>query len=77
VNGDGIPDVVVDGNYDLGIFLGEGAMTFAAPFYIGHSLEPGGTLALDMRGQPAKSGKPDLVVPDFSGAVEVIYNTTQ
>jgi hypothetical protein len=77
VNGDGIPDVLVEGDYDTAVFLGEGSMQFAAPFYLGHGPEPGGTLTMNLHGQNPGAGKPDLVIPDDSGKIEVILNLTK
>ena len=77
VNGDGIADIIVEGNYSLGVFLGLGSMQFATPFYLGHGTEPGSVIAADLHGQPYKSGKADLVVPDASGKIEVILNLTK
>jgi hypothetical protein len=77
VNGDGIPDVMVMSGYDIAVFLGEGSMTFASPIYLGTLGSPYFIFALDANGQESKAGLPDLVVPDGSGVLEVLLNTTK
>jgi hypothetical protein len=77
VNGDGIPDVVIQGNSDLGILPGEGSLTFSTPVYIGSGSEPGHVLAVNAHGQSPKSGKPDLITPDATGVINIFFNTTQ
>ena len=41
INGDGIPDVFVLSNDTIELFLGEGNMTYAAPFNVGTGPSPG------------------------------------
>jgi hypothetical protein len=77
VNGDGIPDIGLMEAGTLGIFLGKGDGTFNAPFYIGAGPSPGDILAVNLHGQPASAGHPDLVAPDGSGGVMVLINTSK
>ena len=77
VNGDGIPDIGLMEAGTLGIFLGKGDGTFAAPFYIGAGPNPGDIVPVNLHGQPAAAGKPDLVAPDGSGGVMVLINTSK
>ena len=76
-NGDGIVDIVVDGDFSLAIFAGEGSLTFAAPTFIGHGTATSAALALDTHRQRKLAGRPDLVVPDATGVVYVYLNTTK
>jgi len=77
LNGDGIPDVAILGGDTLVIYLGAGAATFATPFNIGTGPAPGTLLVENLHGQPASAGRPDIVVPDFTGGVVVLINTTK
>jgi hypothetical protein len=77
VNGDGIADIVVQDDFDLTIFPGLGSMTFGASTEIGTGSYPGHVLAVDAHRQRYLSGKPDLLVPDASGVVNVYFNTTK
>jgi hypothetical protein len=77
VNGDGIPDIGLMEAGTPGIFLGKGDGTFNAPFYIGAGPSPGDILAVNLHGQPATAGHPDLVAPDGSGGVMVLINTSK
>ncbi len=76
INGDGIPDIVVSGDYDLGIFVGEGSMNFAPPIYIGHGSQASDVVAANAHGQRVP-GHPDLIMPDYSGHIQVFLNTTK
>ncbi len=62
---------------DLTIFPGEGSMTFGPGVAIGTGAFPGPVLAVNAHGQKTASGKPDLIVPDASGVVNVYLNTTK
>lgn len=85
-NGDGIPDLIcAAAGYDL--FIGNGDGTFGLPTLIeplGSYHDVGQPLPVDLNGdgnmdivgQKPKSGLPDLVVPDSSGELDVIFNTT-
>ena len=77
LNGDGIPDVVIEGNSDLGILIGEGSLTFSAPLYIGFGTSPGDVIAVDAHGQSIHSGKPDLITPSGTGVMNIFFNTTK
>src|ERR1022692_532632 len=77
LNGDGIPDIGLMEAGTLGIFLGNGNGTFAAPYYIGAGENPGNVVAVNLHGQPASAGRPDIVVPDLSGGVMVLVNTSK
>jgi hypothetical protein len=77
LNGDGIPDIGLMEAGTLGIFLGKGNGTFAAPYYIGAGPNPGNVVAVNLHGQPASAGRPDIVVPDLSGGVMVLVNTSK
>jgi hypothetical protein len=77
LNGDGIPDISLMENGTLGIFLGDGGGTFESPFFIGAGPLPWALLTQNLHGQPVGAGLPDLVVPDYSGGVTVLINTTK
>jgi len=77
LNGDGILDVAASGGDTLVIYLGEGDATFAAPFNIGTGPSPGSILVENLHGQSPSAGLPDIVVPDYSGGVEVLINKTK
>jgi hypothetical protein len=59
------------------VFLGEGNIQFAAPFYLGTGPEPAGILPMNLHGQAAGSGLPDLVYPDGSGLIVSLINLTK
>src|ERR1019366_7540148 len=77
LNGDGIPDIGLMEAGTLGIFLGKGNGTFAAPYYIGAGENPAGVVAVNLHGQAASAGRPDIVVPDLTGGVMVLINKTK
>jgi hypothetical protein len=77
VNGDGIPDIVLSEDGTLAIFLGKGNGDFYAPFYIGAGPSPGDVLPMNLHGQSATAGVPDLVAPDGTGGVTTLINTTK
>jgi hypothetical protein len=77
VNGDGILDVVVQGNSDLEIFAGQGSLTYTPTVYIGSGGAPGPVMAVNAHGQRPGAGKPDLLTPDASGVINVFFNTTR
>jgi hypothetical protein len=60
----------------IAILLGKGNATFAAPYYIGAGRSPGDLLLENLHGQAASAGLPDVVVPDVTGGVMVLINTT-
>jgi len=77
VNGDGIPDISLVQASTIGIYLGEGNGKLAAPFDIGAGPSPGSIYAANLRGQSPSTGLPDIAIPDFSGGVTVLINTTK
>lgn len=77
VNGDGIPDIGVLASDTLNVYLGQVGATYATPFSIGTGPSPGSLLFANLHGQSPTSGLPDLVVPDTSGGVMVLFNLTQ
>ena len=77
VNGDGIADIVLIAGSDLDIFLGEGSMMFEYVASLGTLGSPQQIFALSAHGQNPKLGLRDLVVPDGSGVLDVILNTTK
>jgi hypothetical protein len=76
INGDGIPDICVLQSDTLQIYLGQGGATYAAPFSIGTGPSPGSILVENLHGQSPKAGLPDIVIPDTSGGVMVLFNLT-
>ncbi len=77
VNGDGVVDITIESGSDLNIVLGNGSVTYTPSVSIGTGSSPGQALAVNAHGQSAGSGKPDLIVPDASGVVNVYLNTTK
>jgi hypothetical protein len=77
LNGDGIPDIAVLESDTLEVFLGLGGATYAIPFDIGTGPFPGTILTVNLHGQPASSGLPDIAAPDNSGGVMVLINKTK
>ncbi len=77
LNGDGIPDIALQFGDTLEIYLGQGGATYATPFNIGTSTAPGAVIVENLHGQPDFSGLPDIVIPDFTGGVLVLVNTTK
>jgi hypothetical protein len=76
--GDGVPDILLPGNGTIEIYLGNGDGTFVTPLSgIGAGDGIGQILFENMHGQAAGSGLPDLVVPDSTGGVMVLYNLTK
>jgi len=77
VNGDGVPDIVLDEGSSVAIFLGKGNAQYKTPFYIGTGPSPGSIYTENLHGQSPTAGLPDIVVPDASGGVTVLVNTTK
>jgi len=77
LNGDGIPDIAISGGDTLSIYLGQGGATYALADNIGMGPSPGTLLVENLHGQHASAGRPDIVVPDFTGGVVVLINTTK
>jgi hypothetical protein len=76
VNGDGILDVLVSTADTIEVYLGQSGATYATPFAIGTGPAPGSILVGHFHEQSA-AGLPDIVVPDFSGGVNVLLNLTE
>jgi hypothetical protein len=76
VNGDGIPDVLNLASDTMEVYLGQGNATYATPFAIGTGPAPGSIVVGHFHEQ-ATPGLPDIVVPDFSGGVTVLTNSTK
>jgi adhesin/invasin len=76
VNGDGILDVLVLEANTLNIYLGEGSAKYAASVSIGTGPSYGSLLVENLHGQSSKAGIPDIVEPDSSGGVMVLFNLT-
>ncbi|MGD0133755.1 MAG: VCBS repeat-containing protein, partial [Bryobacteraceae bacterium] len=76
VNGDGIPDVLNLASDTMQVYLGQGGATYATPFAIGTGPAPGSILVGHFH-ELSTPGLPDIVVPDFSGGVIVLTNSTQ
>lgn len=77
LNGDGILDIMVQGANTLAIFLGKGGAAYAEPFYLGTGPSPGSILTANLHGQKPWKHLPDIVLPDLSGGIRVLLNTTQ
>jgi hypothetical protein len=77
VNGDGIPDLIMTEGSTVAIFLGKGDATFADPYYIGAGPSPVDLLTQNLHGQASSAGLPDIVVPDVTGGVMILINTTK
>ncbi len=77
VNGDGIPDIILDEGSTVAIFLGKGNAQFQPPFYIGAGPSPASIYVENLHGQSPSAGIPDIIVPDFSTGVTVLINTTK
>ncbi len=78
VNGDSVPDLLVLNAGSLGIYLGKGNGTFeSTPFFIGPGEAPGMILTENLHGQAASANLPDIVLPDSTGGVMVLINTTK
>jgi hypothetical protein len=76
LNGDGIPDITILTPGSLYVYLGLGNATYATPFYLGTRPSPSSLFAADLHGQKT-AGFPDFVVPDETGGVLVLINTTK
>jgi len=77
LNGDGIPDVVQAIGSSVSVFVGNGDGTFQAPFYVGAGPVPLDILVANLHGQSASAGMPDIVAPDSSGGVMVLFNQSK
>ena len=72
-NGDGIPDLAVQNNTSIIVYLGKGDGTFETGPDLGMWSQPGLPLAVRLHG-PDFAGPDDLVIPDSSGGVLVLVN---
>jgi len=78
LNGDGIPDIGLLESNTMCIYLGTGGGAFAAPtFGVGTGPAPGLPILANLHGQSSAAGTPDIVVPDSTGRVLTILNTTK
>jgi hypothetical protein len=77
LNGDGIPDIGVLAADTLAIFFGKGSATYSSAYCIGTGPEPTDLLPVDLHGQEAKSGVPDIVSTDASTGVVVLLNLSK
>lgn len=77
VNGDGIPDILIQGLDTLVVYLGEGSATYAPPFYLGLGRDPNDVFFANLHGQSPAAGIPDIVAPDGNSGVMVLPNTTK
>ncbi len=72
-NGDGIPDLAVQNNTSIIVYLGKGDGTFETGPDLGMWSQPGLPVAVRLHG-PDFTGPDDLVIPDSSGGVLVLFN---
>ncbi len=77
VNGDGIPDILIQGLDTLVMYVGEGGGNYAEPLYIGLGSYPNDVFVANLHGQKPGSGKPDIIEPDGNGGIMVLPNTTK
>ncbi len=75
-NGDGIPDIGVQSSPSVALFLGKGDGTFEQGEEVGTYFSPGFPLVARLHGQHIGT-PPDLVVPDYSGGILVLFNETK
>jgi hypothetical protein len=76
LNGDGIPDIAVLTNYTVAVFTGLGKLNYSAPVYWGAGPQASDLTLMNALGQPGRSGKADIVLPDTTGLVYTLLNTT-
>ncbi len=72
LNGDGIPDIILQAGAEFGLFLGLGDGTFLTGPVIGTQGAPEGALVVNLHGSGAPY-LPDLVVPDTTGGIIVAF----
>ena len=77
VNGDGIPDILIQGSDSIAVYVGEGKAKYKPAMYIGTSSAPTGLLLANLHGQAASAGVPDIVTPDANQGVMVLINVTK
>jgi len=77
LNGDGIPDILLQWGDTIDVHLGEPGANYAPTFSIGTGPAPGSVIFEDLHGQAPSAGLPDIVVPDYSGGVTVLINKTK
>ncbi len=72
-NGDGIPDLAVQNDDSIIVYLGKGDGTFETGPTLGMWSQPGLPVAVRLHG-PDFTGPDDLAIPDSSGGVLVLFN---
>jgi hypothetical protein len=77
VNGDGIPDLLLQDAGSIAIFLGKGNGAFRPSVVVGGGPAPGFVFTENLHGQPPTAGLPDIVLPDATGGVTVLINATK
>ena len=77
VNGDGIPDLMELSADTLVINLGNGDGTFTTWLDVGTGPSPATVLVGNLHGQASSKGLPDFILPDYTGGVTVLINTTK
>ena len=75
-NGDGIPDLAVQNDLSIIVYLGNGDGTFETGPTLGMWSQPGLPVAVRLHG-PDFTGPDDLAIPDSSGGVLVLFNESQ
>jgi hypothetical protein len=76
LNGDGILDVAELGG-TVAVFTGKGGGTYDAPVNFGGGPFPSYPLAAPLRGYSVANHLLDLILPDSSGGVTVLFNVTK
>jgi hypothetical protein len=77
VNGDGIPDVLIQGIDTIVVHLGVGGAQYARPLYVGTGFAPSDVFTANLHGQSPSAGLPDIVAPDANQGVMVLINVTK
>lgn len=78
LNGDGALDIGIASQNSFGVFVGNGDGTFNFPnAWFGLGPYPGSIVTGEFRGQPSRSGKPDVIVTDGSDSFVFLPNITE